>query len=71
MWVVLSDEKTGLPFTVAVGPRQRILRSESRGSHDHLLLSDILDYSKPQGQVPVFISPRNRVAQLILPGTGK
>jgi hypothetical protein len=34
-----------------------ILRSESRGTHDHILLSRFLDS-------PVFISPRNRVAQL-------
>jgi hypothetical protein len=33
-----------------------ILRSESRGTHDHILLSEIRDL---EGQVPVFISPRN------------
>jgi hypothetical protein len=41
--------------TVAVGPRQR--------SHS-ILLSQIQDISNLEGQVPVFISPRNRVAQL-------
>jgi hypothetical protein len=33
-----------------------IFRSESRGTHDYILLSQI------RCQVPVFISPRNRVA---------
>jgi hypothetical protein len=41
-----------------------ILRSESRGIHDHILLSQIRDSPNLEGQVPVFISPRNRVAQL-------
>jgi hypothetical protein len=41
-----------------------ILRSESRGTHDHILLSQIRDSPNLQGQVPVFISPRNRVARL-------
>jgi hypothetical protein len=41
-----------------------ILRSESRGTHDYILLSQIRDSPNLDGQVPVFISPRNRVAQL-------
>jgi hypothetical protein len=41
-----------------------ILRSESRGSHDHILLFQIRDFSNLEGQVPVFISPRNRVTRL-------
>jgi hypothetical protein len=41
-----------------------ILRSESRGTHDHILLSHIRDSPNLEGQVPVFISPRNRVTQL-------
>jgi hypothetical protein len=36
-----------------------ILRSESRGTHDHILLSQIRDSLNP-----VFISPRNKVARL-------
>jgi hypothetical protein len=35
-----------------------ILRSESRGTHDHILLSQIRDSPNPEGQVPVFISPK-------------
>jgi hypothetical protein len=41
-----------------------ILRSESHGTHYHILLSQVRDFPKPEGQVPVFISPRNRVARL-------
>jgi hypothetical protein len=41
-----------------------ILRSESHGTHDHILLSQIQDSPNLEIQVPVFISPRNRVAWL-------
>jgi hypothetical protein len=41
-----------------------ILRSESRGTHDHILLSQIRDSPNLEDQIPVFISPRNRVARL-------
>jgi hypothetical protein len=41
-----------------------ILRSESRVAHDQILLPHIRDCSNLEGQVPVFISPRNRVARL-------
>jgi hypothetical protein len=40
------------------------LRSESHGTHDHILLSHIRDFPNLEGQVPLFISPRNRVTQL-------
>jgi hypothetical protein len=37
--------RTGLPFTIASGPRQRIhFGSESRGTRDHILLSQIRDF---------------------------
>jgi hypothetical protein len=41
-----------------------IHRSESGGTHDHILLSQIRDSPNLKDQVPVFISPSNRVAQL-------
>jgi hypothetical protein len=41
-----------------------ILRSESHGTHDHILLSSIRDCPNLEGQVLVFISPRIRVARL-------
>jgi hypothetical protein len=41
-----------------------ICRSEYRRILDHILLSQIRDSPNLEGQVPIFISPRNRVAQL-------
>jgi hypothetical protein len=41
-----------------------ILRSESRGIHDHILLSQIPDCLNLEGEVPVFISLRKRMVQL-------
>jgi hypothetical protein len=41
-----------------------ILRSDSRGTHDHILLYQIRDAPNLEDQVLVFISPMNRVAQL-------
>jgi hypothetical protein len=61
MWGALSDERTGRSFKIAVGPHQGF---ESRGTYDHILLSQIRDSPNQEDQVPVFISPRNRVAQL-------
>jgi hypothetical protein len=41
-----------------------ILRSKSHGTHDHILFFQIQDSPILEGQVPVFISPRNSVAWL-------
>jgi hypothetical protein len=41
-----------------------ILGSESRRTRDHILPSQIRYSPNLEGQVPVFISPRNRMAQL-------
>jgi hypothetical protein len=41
-----------------------ILRSEFCGTRDHILLFQIRDSANLERQVPVFISPRNRVARL-------
>jgi hypothetical protein len=43
--------------------RAVILGSESHGMHDYILMSEISDYPNLEGQVPLFISPRNKVAQ--------
>jgi hypothetical protein len=65
IWGALSDKRTDLSFTIAaVFASAVILRSESRGDHDLLLLSQIWDSPILEDQVPVFISPRNRVARL-------
>jgi hypothetical protein len=50
--------------------RAVILGSESCGTHDHTLLSQIRDSPNMEGQVPVFISPMNRVTQLYTSGIG-
>jgi hypothetical protein len=41
-----------------------ISRSESGGTHDHILLPKIRDFHNLEDEVPVFIIHRNRVAQL-------
>jgi hypothetical protein len=41
-----------------------ILSSESHGTNDNILYSQIRDSPSLEGQIPVFISPRNRVARL-------
>jgi hypothetical protein len=47
-----------------------ILGSESRGTRDHILLPQIWDSFDLEGQFHVFISPRNRVAQIYPPALG-
>jgi hypothetical protein len=58
-----------------LGPKTRFLllsnscrfldvRSKFHSTHDHILLSQIQDSPNLEGLVPVFISPRNMVAQL-------
>jgi hypothetical protein len=54
-----------LLFKIAADPRQRShSQVDSRGTCDHILLSQIRDSPNLEGQVPIFISPRNRVARL-------
>jgi hypothetical protein len=44
MWGALSEERMGLSFTIAASPRQRShSRVQSRGTRDHILLSQIRD----------------------------
>jgi hypothetical protein len=66
MWGDLSDEKSGLYFQFLPGiASSAFLRSESHGTHEHSSVSlFFLDSPNLEGQVPVFISPMNRVAQL-------
>jgi hypothetical protein len=45
MWGALSDERTGVSFTTAAGLASAvILGSESRGTGDHILLSQMQDF---------------------------
>jgi hypothetical protein len=50
IWGALSDERTGLSFTMY--------------NIQYILLSQIWDFPNLEVQVPVFISPKNRVARL-------
>jgi hypothetical protein len=45
-------------------PAHAILLSESHGTNGHILLSQIRDFTNLEDQVPLFISPRNRMARL-------
>jgi hypothetical protein len=64
MWSALFDERTGLPFTISPHQRSHSWVLVPRGLNEHILLSQIRDSPNLGGQVPVFISPRNRVSQL-------
>jgi hypothetical protein len=60
-----------LSFTIAAGINSAIiLGSKSRGTHDHILLSQIRDSPNLEGQLPVFVSPQEESGPVIPPGTG-
>jgi hypothetical protein len=67
IWAAFCDERTDLSFTVAACPRHR---SHSRvrvprDSLPYLTVSDsIRDSPNLEGQVPVFICPKNRLSQV-------
>jgi hypothetical protein len=60
MWGALSDEKSGLYFSVYVG-RHQIIRSESHGTNEHSLLTVYFRLIQPGG-------PGSRI--YFLPRTG-
>jgi hypothetical protein len=50
MWGTLSDEKSGLYFSVFAGQHlAAFLRSESHGIYEHILLSVFLRLPQPGG----------------------
>jgi hypothetical protein len=62
---ILPEERIGLSFQLLLTLASAvILGSESRGTYNYILLSQIRDSPKPENQVLVFISPGNRVTQL-------
>jgi hypothetical protein len=67
----LSDERTGLPFTIAAGPRQRS-HSWVRVQRDSWLYFTVSDSRLPQpgGPGPCIYSPQERGRPVIPPGTG-
>jgi lipopolysaccharide assembly outer membrane protein LptD (OstA) len=66
MWGTLPDEKTDLFRLQLLLALASIIipGSESRGTHDYILLSQIQYSHNLEILVPVFISPKKRVAQL-------
>jgi hypothetical protein len=58
LWGALSDERTGLQFAM------QSLNGPSRAEPITILYCLIWDSPNLEGQVPVFISPRNRLSQL-------
>jgi hypothetical protein len=65
LWGALSDKRTGLLFAVAAGPSQRTL-SQVLSPATLMTIHCYLSFETPglECQAPVFIFPRNRVAQL-------
>jgi hypothetical protein len=62
---MFHDERIGLSFIAAAGPHQfSYSRVLVLWTHDRILPSQIQDFPNLEGQVPIFISPRNRVVQL-------
>jgi hypothetical protein len=60
----------GLSFTIAVVLASAIiLGSESRGTHDHILLSHIR-LPQPGGPRPLIYIPQDQGGPVIDPGTG-
>jgi hypothetical protein len=60
-----SMPQVGFEPTISAFEREKAVHAFTRSqSHDHILLSQIRDSPNLEGQVPVFISLRNRVAQL-------
>jgi hypothetical protein len=49
---------------------QVILGSESRGTHEQILLSQIRDSPNLEGKFPAFMCHKNRVARLYLEALG-
>jgi hypothetical protein len=64
LWGALSDEKTGLQFAM------QSLNGPSRAEPVTILYCLIWNTPNLEVQVPVFISPRNRVAQLYTQALG-
>jgi hypothetical protein len=63
--VRLPYKRMGLLFGIAAGLASAvIIGSESHRTHDNILLFQIQDSTNLEGQVPIFISPRKKVAQL-------
>jgi hypothetical protein len=67
--LLLGEDESDLQLVLVLASTV-ILVSASRGTHDHILLSQIRDSPNPERHVPLFISPRNRVVQLFRQALG-
>jgi hypothetical protein len=66
MWGALSDERRGLSFTIMLAPDSAVtLGSESHGTQDQILLSQIRDFLNLENHVPIF----EQGGPIIPPGT--
>jgi hypothetical protein len=70
MWGAFSDERTGLPFTIAAGPRQRSHSSVRvpRDSRPYFTVSDSR-LLQPGGPNPRIYIPQEQGGPVIPPGT--
>jgi hypothetical protein len=60
----------GLSFTIAAGPHQGShSQARSRGTHDHILLSQVRDFPQPGGPGPRIYILQERGGPVIPPGT--
>jgi hypothetical protein len=66
MWGALSDEKSSLYFSVCAA----FLRSESHGTHEHILLSLFLRLPQPGGPGPCIYIPQKQGGPVVPPGIG-
>jgi hypothetical protein len=71
MWGALSNERTGLSFTIAIGPRQRRCSRVrvQRDSWPYFTVSGST-LLQPGGPGPRIYIPQAQVGRVILPGTG-
>jgi hypothetical protein len=70
-FLLLSDNCGFVDCTIAaLFASAVILRSESRGAHDHILLSQIWDSPQPGRPGPCIYIPQEQGGPVILPGTG-
>jgi hypothetical protein len=69
MWGALSDEKSGLYFSVLSGIAiAAFLRSESHSTHEHILLSLFLRLPQPGGPGPCIYFPQEQGSPVIRSG---
>jgi hypothetical protein len=68
MWGTLSDDRTVCSLKLLLALVSTIILGfESRGTHDHILLSQIRRSPNMEGHIHIFISPMIAVVQLCPP----